>query len=39
MVWNRALPLTVVDSNIMAMNHHYYPELTIMLSWGRPVRN
>jgi hypothetical protein len=34
-------PLTaadgLVDSNIMAMNHHYYPELTILLSWGQPV--
>ncbi len=38
MVWNRALPLTVVDSNIMAMNHHYYPELNIMLSLGQPQK-
>jgi membrane-bound lytic murein transglycosylase F len=38
MVWNRALPLTVVDSNIMAMNHHYYPELNVMLSLGRPQK-
>lgn len=36
MVWNRSLPLTVVDSNIMSMNHHYYPELTIMLTLGHP---
>jgi membrane-bound lytic murein transglycosylase F len=34
MVWNRSLPLTVVDSNIMAMNHHYYPELNVMLTLG-----
>ncbi|HSO20615.1 MAG TPA: membrane-bound lytic murein transglycosylase MltF [Desulfosarcina sp.] len=36
MVWSRALPLTVVDSNIMAMNHHYYPELTILMNLGVP---
>jgi membrane-bound lytic murein transglycosylase F len=36
MVWNRALPLTVVDSNVMAMNHHYYPELTILMTLGAP---
>ena len=36
MVWNRALPLTLVDSNIMAMNHHYYPELHIHLTVGSP---
>lgn len=34
MVWNRSLPLTVVDSNIMAMNHHYYPELTVLMNLG-----
>lgn len=36
MVWNRSLPLTVVDSNIMSMNHHYFPELTVMLNLGAP---
>ena len=36
MVWNRALPLTVVDSNVMAINHHYYPELTILMTLGAP---
>ena len=36
MVWNRALPLAVVDSNVMAMNHHYYPELTILMTLGAP---
>ncbi len=36
MVWNRSLPLTVVDSNIMSMNHHYYPELSILLTLGQP---
>ncbi len=36
MVWNRSLPLTVVDSNIRSMNHHYFPELTILLTLGTP---
>jgi membrane-bound lytic murein transglycosylase F len=36
MVWNRSLPLTVVDSNIMSMNRHSYPELNVLLSLGRP---
>lgn len=36
MVWNRSLPVTVVDSNIMSMNHHYYPELTILFALGYP---
>jgi membrane-bound lytic murein transglycosylase F len=38
MVWNRSLPLTVVDSNIMSMNHHYYPELNVMLTLGQPQK-
>ena len=36
MVWNRALPLTVVDSNIMAINHPYFPELVKHLALGEP---
>ncbi len=36
MVWCRFLPITLVDSNIMAMNHQYYPELKILLSLGQP---
>ena len=36
MVWNRTLQLTLVDSNIMAINHQYYPELTILLTLGAP---
>ena len=36
MVWNRALPLTVVDSNIMAINHPYFPELITLLALGEP---
>ncbi len=38
MVWTRSLPLTVVDSNIMSMNHHYFPELTVMLTLGSPQK-
>jgi membrane-bound lytic murein transglycosylase F len=29
MVWNRSLPLTIVESNTMAMNHRFYPELIV----------
>jgi membrane-bound lytic murein transglycosylase F len=36
MVWSNALPLTLVDSNIMSMNHHYYPELNVLLTLGKP---
>jgi len=36
MVWNRALPLTLVDSNVMSMNHHYYPEMRILMTLGSP---
>ncbi|BBO79832.1 membrane-bound lytic murein transglycosylase F [Desulfosarcina ovata subsp. sediminis] len=47
MVWNRALPLTLVDSNIIAMTHHDYPELKILMSlqpsrqlaWATDPRN
>ncbi len=34
MVWNKSLKLAVVDSNIMAINHYYYPELKILLTLG-----
>jgi membrane-bound lytic murein transglycosylase F len=34
MVWNRALLLTVVDSNIMAINHPYFPELVKHITLG-----
>lgn len=36
MVWNRSLPLTVVASTILSMNHHYYPELTAFMTLGPP---
>ena len=36
MVWNRTVPLALVDSTIMAMNQRYYPELLIRLQLGQP---
>lgn len=40
MVWNRSLPLTVVESNTMAMNHRFYPELIVHWNLGKsqPLR-
>lgn len=35
MVWNRSLPLTIVESNTMAMNHRFYPELVIHWNIGK----
>jgi len=35
MVWNRSLPLTVVDSNTLAMNRRYYPELVVHFDVGK----
>jgi membrane-bound lytic murein transglycosylase F len=35
MVWNRSLPLTVVDSNTLAMNRRYYPELVAHFDLGK----
>jgi len=35
MVWNRSLPLTIVESNTMAMNHRFYPELVIYRNLGQ----
>lgn len=32
MVWNGALPLTVVDSNTMSLHHRFYPNL--MVHWN-----
>jgi membrane-bound lytic murein transglycosylase F len=36
MVWNRSLPLTVVDSNTLAMNRRFYPELVVHFDVGKP---
>jgi membrane-bound lytic murein transglycosylase F len=38
MVWNRSLPLTVVDSNTLAMNRRYYPELVAHFDVGNPIK-
>lgn len=36
MVWKRALPLAMVDSNLMARTHHDYPELVVLMPLGAP---
>ena len=35
-VWNRSVPLTVVESNILSMNRRYFPELVVHFSLGDP---
>jgi membrane-bound lytic murein transglycosylase F len=47
MVWNRSLPATVVESNILTLNRRFFPELVIhhtigdrqQLSWATDPRN
>lgn len=34
MVWNRSLPLTMVESHTLAMNQRYYPELVVHFTLG-----
>lgn len=34
MVWNRSLPLTMVESHTLAMNRRYYPELVVHFTLG-----
>jgi peptidoglycan lytic transglycosylase F len=34
MVWNRSVPLTVVESNTLTMNRRFYPELVVHLDLG-----
>ncbi|MGD9366499.1 MAG: membrane-bound lytic murein transglycosylase MltF [Desulfobacteraceae bacterium] len=36
MVWNRSLPLTMVESHTLAMNRRYYPELVVHFTLGTP---
>ena len=36
MVWNRSLPLTMVESHTLAMNRRYYPELVVEFTLGEP---
>jgi len=38
MVWNRSLPLTMVESHTLAMNRRYYPELVVHFSLGNPKK-
>ncbi|MBT8338613.1 MAG: transporter substrate-binding domain-containing protein, partial [Desulfatitalea sp.] len=36
LVWNRSIPLTVVESNMLTMNRRFFPELVVHLSLGEP---
>jgi membrane-bound lytic murein transglycosylase F len=36
MVWNRDLPLAVIESNILTMNRRFYPELVVQLELDEP---
>jgi membrane-bound lytic murein transglycosylase F len=38
MVWNRSLPLTMVDSNTLSINRRYYPELVVHFTVGDPQK-
>ncbi len=38
MVWNRSLPLTMVESHTLAMNRRYYPELVVHFNLGKPKK-
>jgi membrane-bound lytic murein transglycosylase F len=35
LVWNQSVPLTVVESNTMAMNRRFYPELVVHFTLGK----
>jgi len=34
LVWNQSVPLTIVESNTMAMNRRFYPELVVHFTVG-----
>lgn len=36
MIWNRDLPLAVVQSNILKMNRRFYPELVVQMELSAP---
>ena len=36
MVWNRSLPLTMVESHILSINRRFYPELVVHFTLGDP---
>ncbi len=38
MVWNHSLPLTMVESHTLAINHRFYPELMVHFSLGEPKK-
>ncbi|MBR9980387.1 MAG: membrane-bound lytic murein transglycosylase MltF, partial [Desulfatitalea sp.] len=38
MIWNRDLPLAVVQSNILKMNRRFYPELMAQLDLSEPQK-
>ena len=38
MVWNRSLPLTMVESHTFAINRRYYPELVVNFNLGKPQK-
>jgi membrane-bound lytic murein transglycosylase F len=38
MVWNRSLPLTMVESHTLSMNRRYYPELVVHFTVGEPQK-
>ncbi len=38
MVWNRSLPLTMVESNTLTMNRRFYPELVVHFTLGKPKK-
>ena len=38
MVWDQSIPLTVVESNMLTMNHRFFPELAVKLTIGSPQK-
>ena len=36
MVWNKSVPLTLIESNILTLNRRFYPELIVHLNIGDP---
>ncbi len=38
MVWNRSLPLTMVESHTLAINRRFYPELVVHFTLGEPKK-
>ena len=38
MVWNRSLPLTMVESHTLTINRRFYPELVVHFTLGEPKK-